>query len=263
MSLRRPSLKSTVLMLLVASGMLLGVAMIFRGAGAPVEPARAVVPTFGNLMQFPLPGRYIILTEQVILPRPTEASRLPAPPLDLELTECASLDPRIRGKPVTVSEAGWLDWAYKILSRSRGRTFGHVHIERPGNYFLDGSYPREIAEDQKHVHLVLAFARPASPGRMLWLLLGFGGQIVFSARFLIQWLASEKAGRSVVPRAFWHLSLAGGLMILGYAAYTRDPVFIAGYAPNALIYVRNLVLLGREDAGKAAGAASAGPEDRA
>jgi lipid-A-disaccharide synthase-like uncharacterized protein len=244
MSLRRPSLKSTLTMLLIASGIFAGIALIFRGAGAPVEPARAVMPGQANI-EFPLPGRYIILAEQIIAPRPTEMSRLAAPPLDLVLTE--NLRGEIRGREIPVRESGWLDWAYKVLARGRGRTFGHVHVEQPGLYRLEGTYPKDAAESEKHGSVVLAFTRPASPGRLLWLLLGFGGQIIFSARFLIQWLASEKAGRSTIPRAFWYLSLAGGLMILAYASYTRDPVFIAGYAPTALIYVRNLVLLKREE----------------
>lgn len=257
MSLRRPSLKSTVLMLLVASGIVAGIAMIFRGAGAPIEPARAVMPGAADL-EFLQPGRYVILSEQVVVRRPTESDRLAAPELDLELS--ALVPPNIRGPEVTIQPAGPLDWVYKVLVRGRGHTFGHVHIETPGTYRLyDRNMEKPEFRGRSRDSVVLAFARPASPGRMLWLLLGFGGQIVFSARFLIQWLASEKAGRSVIPRAFWHLSLAGGLMILAYAAYTRDPVFIVGYAPNALIYVRNLVLLGREDAGKAA----AKPGDRA
>ena len=62
----------------------------------------------------------------------------------------------------------------------------------------------------------------------LWVAVGFLGQAFFSARFLVQWLASERARRSVVPLAFWFFSLGGGATLLAYALYRRDPVFIVG-----------------------------------
>lgn len=84
-----------------------------------------------------------------------------------------------------------------------------------------------------------------SPDRT-WLLVGFLGQALFSARFLVQWLASERARRSVIPHAFWFLSLAGGSTLLAYAIYRQDPVFIVGQAAGLFIYMRNLVLIRRE-----------------
>jgi lipid-A-disaccharide synthase-like uncharacterized protein len=78
---------------------------------------------------------------------------------------------------------------------------------------------------------------------VLWLVVGFGGQLLFSARFVVQWLVSEKRRASVVPTAFWYLSIAGGATLLLYAIYKRDPVFIAGQAAGVLIYARNLMLL--------------------
>lgn len=79
------------------------------------------------------------------------------------------------------------------------------------------------------------------------LLTGFGmvGQGLFSGRFLAQWYASEKAGRSVVPDIFWYLSLGGGLVLFLYACIRRDPVFIVGQGAGLFIYVRNLVFLRR------------------
>ena len=79
-----------------------------------------------------------------------------------------------------------------------------------------------------------------------WTILGFGGQAFFSSRFLVQWLASERRHQSVVPRAFWYLSIAGGLLLLIYAIYRRDPVFIVGQATGVFIYVRNLILIRRK-----------------
>jgi lipid-A-disaccharide synthase-like uncharacterized protein len=76
-----------------------------------------------------------------------------------------------------------------------------------------------------------------------WLAVGFVGQALFFSRFLVQWIASERRGQSVVPLAFWWLSLVGGTLLLAYAIYRRDPVFILGQAFGFLVYTRNLVLI--------------------
>ena len=73
-----------------------------------------------------------------------------------------------------------------------------------------------------------------------WIVLGFAAQALFTMRFLVQWIASERAGRSVVPMAFWVFSIGGGLMLLGYALYRKDPVFIIGQAFGVFVYLRNL-----------------------
>jgi lipid-A-disaccharide synthase-like uncharacterized protein len=80
----------------------------------------------------------------------------------------------------------------------------------------------------------------------LWVAIGFVGQALFSARFIIQWLASERARRSIIPIAFWFFSLGGGATLLAYAIYRRDPVFIAGQGSGLIIYIRNLMLIRRE-----------------
>ena len=80
-----------------------------------------------------------------------------------------------------------------------------------------------------------------------WLVVGFLGQACFASRFLVQWLVSERAGRSVVPRAFWYLSIAGSVVILAYAIWRRDPVFIIGQSTGLFVYVRNLVLIRRTE----------------
>lgn len=81
----------------------------------------------------------------------------------------------------------------------------------------------------------------------IWLGVGFAGQALFSMRFLIQWLVSERSGRSVVPVAFWYFSIAGGLTLLSYAIYRLDPVFILGQLTGVFIYSRNLYLIFREN----------------
>lgn len=79
-----------------------------------------------------------------------------------------------------------------------------------------------------------------------WLVVGFAGQALFSCRFLLQWVASEKRKRSVMPIGFWFLSLGGSFLLLIYAIHRRDPVFIIGQSAGFLIYSRNLQLIFRE-----------------
>ena len=83
----------------------------------------------------------------------------------------------------------------------------------------------------------------------LWIAIGFLGQALFTSRFLVQWIASERSGRSIVPLAFWWFSLAGGTTLLAYALWRRDPVFAIGQASGLFIYTRNLVLIERNRKG--------------
>ena len=81
-----------------------------------------------------------------------------------------------------------------------------------------------------------------------WVALGFVAQALFSMRFLVQWIASERAGRSVVPTAFWVFSIGGGVLLFVYSLYRKDPVFIAGQGLGLFIYLRNLYFIMRERA---------------
>jgi len=83
----------------------------------------------------------------------------------------------------------------------------------------------------------------------LWLAIGFAAQAIFASRFVVQWIASERARASVMPVAFWYLSVAGGLMLLAYALYRRDPVFILGQSLGLVVYLRNLYLIRRGGGG--------------
>lgn len=88
------------------------------------------------------------------------------------------------------------------------------------------------------------------PGSILnpeyvWLAIGFLGQILFSMRFLVQWIASEKKGESIMPVAFWYFSIGGGLFLLAYSIWKLDPVFIVGQSLGIFIYTRNLYLIHR------------------
>jgi lipid-A-disaccharide synthase-like uncharacterized protein len=87
-----------------------------------------------------------------------------------------------------------------------------------------------------------------------WILLGVAAQLLFTMRFVVQWIASERAGHSVIPVAFWVFSIFGGLLLLVYALYRKDAVFIAGQAFGVFVYLRNLyfVLRDRKAAASAA-----------
>lgn len=80
----------------------------------------------------------------------------------------------------------------------------------------------------------------------IWLIIGFLGQALFSMRFLVQWVHSERQKRSIVPVAFWYFSVGGGITLLAYALYRKDPVFIVGQATGIFIYSRNLYFIHRE-----------------
>jgi lipid-A-disaccharide synthase-like uncharacterized protein len=79
-----------------------------------------------------------------------------------------------------------------------------------------------------------------------WLTVGFLGQALFSMRFIVQWIKSERMRRSVVPLAFWYFSLAGGAALFVYALHRNDPVFIVGQGLGIFIYLRNLWLIYHE-----------------
>jgi lipid-A-disaccharide synthase-like uncharacterized protein len=76
-----------------------------------------------------------------------------------------------------------------------------------------------------------------------WLIFGLFGQLCFTMRFVVQWIASEKRKESVIPISFWAFSLAGSLVLLIYAIYRKDPVFILGQAFGFTVYIRNLQLI--------------------
>lgn len=90
---------------------------------------------------------------------------------------------------------------------------------------------------------VLDFLNVDSTTELAWVAFGLAGQLLFTARFLVQWIASERQHRSVIPLAFWYFSMAGGVILFCYALYRGDPVFVLGQSMGLLIYSRNLVLI--------------------
>ena len=94
-----------------------------------------------------------------------------------------------------------------------------------------------------------------STKELIWIIVGFVAQFMFMMRFIMQWIYSERARRSIVPEVFWYFSLLGGALLLAYAIHRTDPVFIAGQSLGLLIYSRNIYFIWRE---KKRGDSSAG-----
>ncbi len=93
-------------------------------------------------------------------------------------------------------------------------------------------------------------------GELLWILFGLVGQIMFTGRFVVQWIASERAKKSVVTRSFWLFSIMGSSILSVYAIYRRDPVFILGQLPGIFIYFRNLVIMRNHEKREASASAT-------
>lgn len=94
----------------------------------------------------------------------------------------------------------------------------------------------------------------------VWLGIGFLGQGLFFMRFFVQWIASERQRKSVIPHAFWYFSLLGGVTLLAYALYRQDPVFILGQSTGLLIYLRNLYFIRQKPASEPVEAAVHGQD---
>ena len=93
------------------------------------------------------------------------------------------------------------------------------------------------------------------------MIIGLIGNAVFSARFLVQWYASEKQGESVIPVSFWYWSIAGSVIMCFYFIFRRDPIGILAYLPNSMIYIRNLVMIRRRKFAYTAAAPSQNPRE--
>ncbi|MEO6300286.1 MAG: lipid-A-disaccharide synthase N-terminal domain-containing protein [Paracoccaceae bacterium] len=93
------------------------------------------------------------------------------------------------------------------------------------------------------MHSVLTMMGVSSTADAIWVTVGLFGQLMFTGRFIVQWLASEKAKRSVVPVMFWYFSIIGSLIVLAYGVHKLDPVIILGQLPGSVIYGRNLWLI--------------------
>ena len=90
---------------------------------------------------------------------------------------------------------------------------------------------------------MISFFANLSSTELIFLIIGFVGQGLFASRFIIQWIYSEKIGKSTIPITFWYLSIFGGIGLLTYAIFRKDPVIIIGQSFGIFIYVRNLILI--------------------
>src|ERR1700731_4798730 len=93
------------------------------------------------------------------------------------------------------------------------------------------------------------------------MVLGFIGNALFSMRFLVQWLASERQGESVIPISFWYWSIGGSILMFFYFLFRRDPVGVIAYLPNSIIYIRNLMLIRKRRLAFTAASASQTPRE--
>ena len=99
------------------------------------------------------------------------------------------------------------------------------------------------------IEAALTFFKVETTAELVWVIVGLCAQLLFSMRFILQWIASERQAKSVVPEAFWWFSIFGGVTLLAYAIHRKDPVFILGQALGVVIYVRNLWLIYAEKRG--------------
>ena len=90
---------------------------------------------------------------------------------------------------------------------------------------------------------MINYINSLSSTELIFLIIGFFGQGLFASRFIVQWIYSEKQGKSSIPVVFWYLSIFGGLGLLTYAIFRKDPVIIVGQAFGIFIYLRNLILI--------------------
>lgn len=97
---------------------------------------------------------------------------------------------------------------------------------------------------------------------LLWLIVGFGAQALFGGRMVVQWWVSERRGASVVPLTFWYMSLAGGVLMLAYAVWLRDPVVMTGQLLGMFVYFRNIALALRGGRGQSIASTEASAECR-
>jgi lipid-A-disaccharide synthase-like uncharacterized protein len=132
-----------------------------------------------------------------------------------------------------------------ILALTLARTALAAAGQTPAPPAKDGANGAQTVGQLQAENLALrqAVAQLRASTPLPWVLVGFVGQFVFMMRFVVQWIASERKKQSVVPLAFWYLSLAGSLITIVYAIYRRDPVFTAAFCLNILIYIRNLYFI--------------------
>lgn len=159
---------------------------------------------------------------------------------------------------------GGRGWVEMVFDEQGVRTYRMVPRDGEPSGVLDddqirtllGSGLYEIVTTQEQ-HVLFRIFNITGWGSLAWVLLGFGAQVVFAGRFMVQWIVSEREKKSTVPNAFWWMSLIGGLLLFVYFVWRQDPVGVFGQSSGIVIYARNLRLIGKEKRRRAADAAEA------
>lgn len=146
---------------------------------------------------------------------------------------------------ITIRVDGALDRAQ--LTRNDDGT--HTYILRHYDGRVERLSPEQLAEriysQEDARHLLAYLFNISTPAGVLWVVIGLAGQALFTGRMLVQWFASERSKRSVVPAAFWWMSLGGAIMLLSYFLWRRDVVGVLGQSLGLIVYIRNIHLIYR------------------
>ncbi len=178
------------------------------------------------------------------------------------LLACAFLAPRAAAQaPGAPAPPVAVDLQVRLKDIPLVEIDGHMYVRNggerlvPAEVWLAGL--RSAQEEQRRHGFLFVLFNITKPWGVAWVAVGFLGQALFTVRMLLQWWASERARRSVIPVAFWWGSLFGGLLLFVYFCWRKDIVGIVGQSTGLFVYARNLILIHRRAASPAPGAASA------
>ena len=131
-----------------------------------------------------------------------------------------------------------------LLQRDDGTLAYRIRTDQGEEVWLQpDAFARRLYDDQRSRGTWEVLLNVSSPAGFLWVTLGFLGQILFTGRMLVQWFVSEREKRSVVPTAFWWMSLVGASMLLVYFVWRKEPIGVLGQATGWFVYVRNLWMI--------------------
>jgi len=193
-------------------------------------------------------------SDPVLIPRPNDGRLRSIGSVTLLLTLCALLF-----LPAVATDAADDDpMVVRIKTRPHGSRLVELRPAEAGDYkyvitWNDGrvetyspdAFSTLLYRDYESHDLLFRLFNITKPIGIAWVGLGLLGQVLFTGRMLVQWLASEKNRRSVVPTAFWWMSLAGGAMLFSYFVWRKDIVGVLGQSTGVFIYARNLILIYR------------------
>lgn len=135
------------------------------------------------------------------------------------------------------------DKTYLYRDESGAYRYVVTPLEGPQQELSADAFAARVYEDQSSRSSLQVLFNITSPQGLVWVSLGLLGQLLFTGRMIVQWLASERSGRSIVPPAFWWMSLIGATMLLAYFLWRKDAVGVLGQGFGWFVYVRNLWLI--------------------